>query len=107
IEWGDMASGRDDDPDGDGLSNYEEFLAGTDPLDNRSLLRVTSIKPSDEGIRIFWDSVPGKIYAVEYAQTLSGVWSEIENGIVAENTETSVLYPSGDSGFFRVVIYLE
>ena len=37
-------AGRDD--DGDGFTNYQEFVAGTDPLNPTSALCITSTAPS-------------------------------------------------------------
>jgi serine-aspartate repeat-containing protein C/D/E len=107
IEWGGKASGRDDDPDGDGLSNFEEFLAGTDPLKADSLLRITYFKPVDNGIEIRWDSVPGKVYSIEHAKSLNSLWLPIKTGIAADDTVTSFIVPGADGGFFRIVLHAE
>lgn len=104
IEWGDAASGRDDDPDGDGLTNFEEFLAGTDPLSANSVLRISSIKRVESGMEIRWNSVAGKVYTVEHAEKLGGGWLPVKNGIVAEGPETAFVLPAADGGFFRIVL---
>jgi len=59
------------DSDGDGLSNREEAVAGTDPSDARSHLNVFrkyDFKASQQTcMRIGWNSVAGKRYHLQYA----------------------------------------
>lgn len=104
VDWNGAASGRDDDPDGDGLSNFEEFLAGTDPLNANSVLRITGIRPVGNGIEIRWASVAGRVYAVEHTQVLDGAWLPVKTGIVADGAESRFTLPGADGGFFRVVL---
>lgn len=54
------------DADGDGKTNYQEYLAGTDPKDPNSSLQSTSIAPTGAGaLPISWRSVAGQTYTVE------------------------------------------
>jgi hypothetical protein len=55
------------DSDGDGLSNLQEFLAGTDPTNSASSVRITSMQAIGNDLRIAWSVVTGKTYAVELA----------------------------------------
>ena len=107
IAWNGAAAGRDDDPDGDGLSNVEEFLAGTDPLNANSVLKITGIRPVVNGIEIRWASVAGKVYTVEHARTLGGAWLPVKMGLVAEGAETRFVLPGAEGGFFRIVLEAE
>jgi hypothetical protein len=59
--------GADGDPDGDGSTNAEEQLAGTDPRDPNSVLRL-SLTPVDRTFyRVTWPAVPGRKYQLEHA----------------------------------------
>jgi glycosidase len=51
-----------DDPDGDGLNNLQEFLAGTSPLDAGSVFAITAIAVSNTDVLVSWPSVAGKTY---------------------------------------------
>jgi hypothetical protein len=61
-------NGAAGDPDNDGQTNSQEQLAGTNPRDTGSVLRL-SLTPVDSGFyRVSWQSVPGKSYQLEYAE---------------------------------------
>jgi parallel beta-helix repeat protein len=72
-QYGVPADGSADfsDPDGDGFNNWQEWRAGTSPLDASSLLRVLSVSHSPAGAVITWQSVAGRTYFVERATNLA------------------------------------
>lgn len=45
------ATGDEDDPDGDGFTNYEEYCAATDPNDADDFLRITEVAPQGISFR--------------------------------------------------------
>ncbi len=60
-----------DDPDHDGMSNYAEYLAGTDPLDPNSYFAIKSLVILDGGhAEIHWQTVEGRMYTVLYSDDL-------------------------------------
>src|ERR1017187_1480707 len=66
------------DPDGDGLSNAQEYQAGTNPTDPNSRLRVTAINGNTIGstATLTWTSVPSRLYQVEERLDLTaGAWA--------------------------------
>ena len=74
------------DPDGDGFTNLEEFLADTNPRDANSLLRITSTaKPTAASpTTLTWTSVPTRQYRIHGAIDLTPpvVWSEVGLGLL-------------------------
>jgi hypothetical protein len=69
------------DDDSDGMTNAAEFLAGTNPLDPDSRLAVTALQVGPEGFSMRFPTVTGKVYAVEYSDTLAA-WSVLAFGIL-------------------------
>jgi sugar lactone lactonase YvrE len=61
------------DADGDGADNWDEYLAGTDPTDPKSCLRLSGIQtlssPGPDCV-LRWPSVAGKQYVLESSATL-------------------------------------
>lgn len=64
--WGENSDNwpdKNSDSDGDGASNFDELLAGTNPSDSTSLLQ-TAIISSGQGLRLRWNTQPGGFYQV-------------------------------------------
>jgi hypothetical protein len=76
-------SGDNADPDHDGTTNREEFLAGTDPLDAQSVLRANvSLAPV-----VMWNSVPNVTYRVLRSPSLSpATWTPLSPRVTATNS---------------------
>ena len=67
-----------DDSDGDGVSNLNEFLAGTDPANAEDVLKVVISKPDNSDVaQLTFFSVPGKPYQVQTGEFSGGnmVWT--------------------------------
>ncbi len=69
----------DADPDGDGQSNLEEYLAGTNPLDSSSLLRIDDVAWSGpEAMTLSFRIALGRSYRVERADSPTGPWELLQ-----------------------------
>lgn len=55
------------DPDHDGMNNWQEWIAGTDPTDVASALRMLSLSQAANGIAATWSSVTGRTYFLQRA----------------------------------------
>ena len=76
-----------EDHDGDGFTQLQEFLAGTDPENAGSALRITALT---ENLLTF-TSEEGRSYVVEQRSDLSaGQWQPLTNVICAGAGETTV-----------------
>jgi hypothetical protein len=99
-----------DDADGDGLSNLQEYLAGTIPLNSQSCLKlhVLGVDPGTGRPQISFTAVAGIDYTLEYSDNLNaGLWHKL---IDVPADSTTRLVPVDDPGaasaptrFYRVV----
>ncbi len=84
-----------DDADGDGFTNLQEYLAGTDPTNSASAFRVLDIAAQDGDLLITWEAVGGKWYVVQTATNLAGGLSnsfyDLDPAIQAPGTNESAL----------------
>jgi pectate lyase len=87
--WSCPQAAGDADFDGDGMSNTNEFLAGTDPTNSASAFRILSIVPVSNSIVITWQSVAGKTNVVQANS------ADITGPIVMTGTQTNYTEPSG------------
>jgi len=117
-----------DDDDNDGLSNYGEFVAYTDPTNSASkfviglapievvpvekpklmALSLTAAASPAPGFKLRWQSVVGRIYAVYATADLSGDWDSTPV-VELQGTGTVLEYtPTGDAAeqFFKVTVRL-
>jgi PKD repeat protein len=53
------------DPDGDGQNNLAEFLSGTDPTNNSSVLRITSVTAQGSDVLVTWTTAGGYTNVVQ------------------------------------------
>jgi uncharacterized repeat protein (TIGR01451 family) len=71
------ASDAGQDADGDGHSNYEEFLAGTHPNDPQSITRIVRIDVGAGGVRITVQGARGRTYLLERQDPTTEAWSAV------------------------------
>ena len=58
------------DTDGDGMTDYAEFIAGTDPTNPASNLRILKSFVTNGVMTVQWSAVPGRIYQVQTSTNL-------------------------------------
>lgn len=97
------------DSDGDGLDDASETVAGTDPQDRTSVLRITSIEPEDaDHLTLTWSSVPGRAYCVARSSSLAAPgWATCLNRVIAPGGGTSLtrtVTVTHELNFYRVLV---
>jgi hypothetical protein len=79
------------DSDGDGMSNLQEFLAGTDPTNAASFFGITAIAREGNDVRVTWTMGSGKTNSLQVATGAgSGFTNDFTDLFIATDTVGSV-----------------
>jgi beta-glucanase (GH16 family) len=70
------------DPDGDLLTNLQEYLLGTDPTDKSSPFHTISIERDGDDLLITWADAAGRTNVVEAASDVGGIYSNLSENII-------------------------
>jgi hypothetical protein len=107
LDWNE-SSDADTDSDGDGMTNRQEYTAGTNPRDPGSALRVELISVTANAVSLRFPAIAGKTYTVQVrSDAAAGPWQRLEDlliipsNILATTTDTN----SDQKGlrFYRVI----
>ena len=93
-----------DDADGDGASNLQEYLAGTDPTNPNSVFRLSAAATANSTVTLTWPAVLGKNYQIQYKTNLNDpVWLTAPGNVSVTGSQGSYLTPAAPpSSFYRV-----
>jgi hypothetical protein len=89
------------DSDGDGASNRDEFLAGTDPRNPDSVLKQRLLS-TPQGFFLSWNTQPGLMYRVQSSEDLAG-WVNFGAPRFAAGYVDSIYVGGGPAGYYRIV----
>jgi hypothetical protein len=104
AHFGHVGIDPNDDPDHDGLSNFTEFWAGTDPLDSSSSFAIDRGSAVTDGhMQLRWKTVAGKSYAVQYSTDLFS-WTDVGSEVFGDGSMASLTDSSAVTGrgFYRI-----
>ncbi|MCU0856869.1 MAG: cadherin-like domain-containing protein [Pontiellaceae bacterium] len=94
------------DADGDGASNYEEYMAGTDPTNSASVFAVNAppVTGGSSNLVLQWSSASNRYYAVQVSTNLVSGWSTLISNTPATppvNTYTGAVNQTGTE-YYRI-----
>ncbi len=93
-----------DDFDGDSLSNYAEYLAGTSATDPSSKFMVqVNGGIGGTGANLQWDSVAGRIYTIYRTTNLADGFTELDNHIPATPPRNTYPLSAGGGTAFYII----
>jgi hypothetical protein len=96
------------DPDGDGLNNWQEWKADTNPRDSSSCLRLTSLAIVPASTTIGWASVTTRAYTIERSTNLMGAipFQKIATNLAGQSNTTFFIdtNTSAPIRFYRVLV---
>jgi hypothetical protein len=96
------------DPDGDGASNWQEYIAGTNPNDKTSVFSFTpGSAASNSGCTLQWPSVVNKHYSIQTSFSITQPqWTTVATNLVGTGQvmQWNDSNPSGKGQFYRASV---
>jgi hypothetical protein len=78
------------DTDGDGMSDYAEFIAGTNPTNAASKLVFVSVTvQSNRFVQLQWAAIPGRVYQLQTLTTNYASWAPLTDWLQASGSPMS------------------
>jgi hypothetical protein len=99
------------DPDGDGMGNLQEYLAGTSPTNAASALKFESVMLSDTNFIFSFTAVSNHSYTIQSQSVAgNGAWQKCQDIMAASSDRTLWLtnaVAAGTNQFYRIVTPLQ
>jgi hypothetical protein len=99
----DDGSDGDLDSDGDGMKNWQEYIAGTDPRDFNSRLMVEQFSAMSPA-QITFQALSNKTYSIQYNDNMSGTWLNLTSLVARTSSriETVIDPNPGTNRLYRI-----
>jgi hypothetical protein len=91
------------DSDGDGLKDWQEYIAGTDPTNAASCLKVAQTTRNV----ITWSSVTGRVYSVYWSTNLMDGFQPLETNILHPQSSYTNATPDSRVNHYQIKVRLQ
>ena len=89
------------------MSNGDELIAGTNPKDAQSVLKLGVLR-GNNSLRLRFPSVPTRFYQVQWRTSLTtGSWQPLGTEMDGTGGSVEVTHPTNDASqkFYRVIVH--
>jgi hypothetical protein len=97
-----------DDPNGTGMTTLQDFIAGMNPTDPKSVFQASVVPPASSGgdVTLVWSVVAGRTYSVQYKNNLEDpVWHALRGTPAINGTQAQFAVPTDQtSRYYRIVV---
>jgi hypothetical protein len=99
-----------DDADGDGMSNSQEYIAGTDPTDPASVfqLQIFANASPTQGPIVSWPAAAGRSYQLQFKTNLAdSLWMNVPGNVFVLGSVGYFTAPNSNlqqSGYYRILV---
>jgi YD repeat-containing protein len=109
FHFGNLLRNGSGDFDNDGFNDLNEFLAGTNPNNPSSVLRVLPNPTASAGsVTVEWEAVASKTYRLQFKNSLSDTnWTDISGDVTAAGAIVEKVDASASAAsrrFYRVML---
>lgn len=106
--FGNLSRDGTGDYDGDGMTDKAEFLAGTDPTNQGSVLRALTVTSVTSGsVTVLWNAVAGRTYRVQYKTNITQTgWLDLTGNVYPTNSlgaKVDATVTGNQHRYYRVV----
>lgn len=102
-------AGLSTDSDGDGQSDYDEFIAGMIPTNPSSYFMINDASmPTNGPFVIYWDAATGRVYSVHWKASMTNAFTPMATNIFyPQGSYTDEVHQADDCGFYRIGVELQ
>ena len=93
--------------DGDQYSNWEEYIAGTDPTDGQAVPTLQMQATEWNGYVLSWAAVSGRVYSIDWSPDLTQGFFPVEENILwPKSSYTDQTHQVETEGFYQMDVFL-